>query len=236
MKARAGIVRRVAIGLLAIGAVLTTGACAAGQLAASSQETPAIDGTTGHLGTMQLHAVAITAPDGPCVLPGGDAALSFVLVNTGRQSDSLVGVSSSRFTSSTTVESPDQLASFTSADAGHGSCASASASAAPTSGTSAPSSLAPLTPQPQPQTVAAGQSLPLGVYNAGTNAPGVPTAPIVLLRGLKDGPLYPGTTISVTFSFASAGQIELQVPVQVSNAPRQSFVPSVPVTVSPPGE
>lgn len=229
MKARARIMRRIGIGVLAAGAVLTTGACAAGQLAATSLETPAIDGTTGHLGQMQLHAVAIMAPKGPCVLPGGDAALSFVVVNTGRQPDSLTGVSSPRFASSTTVASTDELATFASADAGSGSCTASSAAAS-----ASPSASAPVTPQPQPQTVGAGQALPLGVYNAGTNAPGVPTTPVVLLRGLKDGPLFPGTTIPITFSFASAGRITLQVPVQVSNTPAMSFVPTVPGDVSPP--
>ena len=77
------------------------------------------------------------------------------------------------------------------------------------------------------QTVGPGQSLPLGVYDAGTNAPGVPTEPIVLLRGLKDGPLFPDTSIPVTFQFASAGSVTLQVPVQLSVAPNNSVVPSV---------
>lgn len=229
MKAQASIVRRVGIGLVAVCATMLTGACAAGQLAATANETPAIDGTTGHLGEMQLHAVAIVAPDGPCVLPGADAALTFILVNTGRDADTLTGVSSPRFASSAAVANAGDLAGYASADAGTGTCSPATGSATAT--TPAPSATPPapatLPSAAGPQTVAPGRLLQLGVYGAGTNGPGVPTEPIVLLRQLRDGPLYPGQTVAVTFSFASAGAITLQVPVQVSQAPNVSIVPSV---------
>jgi copper(I)-binding protein len=49
----------------------------------------------------------------------------------------------------------------------------------------------------------------------------------VLLRGLKNGPLFPGESVPVTFTFAKAGQITLRVPVQLSVAPHNSIVPSV---------
>ena len=221
MKAKATIARRTGIGLLAVCATLLTASCATGQHAASAEETPAIDGTGGSVGSIQLHAVAITAPDGPCVLPGSDAALTFVLVNTGRQSDSLAGVSSPRFTSSAAVATSDDLAEYAKTDVGAGSCTDTSASA------TAPSDTSSLPAGAGEQTVPPGQSLPLGVYDAGTNAPGVPTQPIILLRGLKDGPLFPGESIPVTFQFASAGSVTLQVPVQLSVAPNNSVVPSV---------
>jgi copper(I)-binding protein len=226
VKAQASIARRIGIGLVAVGATMLTGACAAGQLAATSLETPAIDGTTGHVGQMQLHAVAIVAPSGPCVLPGADAALTFVVVNNGRSSDSLTGVSSPRFAASAAVSSAADLASYASADAGTGTCSPASGSAAATPAPSAtPAQTLPSAAGPQ--TVPPGQLLQLGVYGAGTNGPGVPTEPIVLLRQLQGGPLYPGQTIPVTFSFASAGKVTLHVPVQVSQAPNISIVPSV---------
>lgn len=228
MKAQASIARRIGIGLVAACATMLTGACAAGQLAETSLETPSIDGTTGHLGQMQLHAVAIVAPSGPCVLPGADAALTFIIVNTGRSADSLTGVSSPRFASSAAVSSAADLASYAAADAGTGSCSPASGSAATTPAASpTPSAPATLPSAAGPQTVAPGQLLQLGVYGAGTNGPGVPTVPIVLLRQLQGGALYPGQTIPVTFSFASAGKVTLHVPVQVSQAPNISIVPSV---------
>jgi copper(I)-binding protein len=223
VKAKATLARRIGIGLLAVAATLLTASCAAGQHAASAQETPAIDGVTGHLGSMQLHAVAIVSPDTACVLPGGDAALTFVLVNTGKSADALSAVSSPRFASSVAVATADDLAEYAKADAGTGSCGN---TAAPTA-TSTPSADASLPAAAGEQTVPPHQSLPLGVYDAGTNAPGVPTEPIVLLRGLKGGPLYPGSSIPVTFSFNSAGSVTLQVPVQVSVVPNNSIVPSV---------
>jgi copper(I)-binding protein len=223
VKAKATLARRIGIGLFAVGATLLTASCATGQHAASAQETPAIDGVTGHLGSMQLHAVAITSPDGACVLPGGDAALSFILVNTGHSADALSGVSSPRFSSSVAVATADDLAEYAKADAGTGNCndtAAPQASSTPSANPSLPAAAGQ-------QTVPPGQSLPLGVYDAGTNAPGVPTEPIVLLRGLQGGPLYPGSSIQVTFSFNSAGSVTLQVPVQLSVAPNNSVVPSV---------
>lgn len=232
MKVQASIARRIGIGLVAVCATLTTGACAAGQLAATANETPAIGGTTGHLGEMQLHAVAIVAPDGACVLPGADAALTFVLVNTGHDEDSLTGVSSPRFGSSAAVASASDLASYAATDAGTGTCAPSSGDQATPAPAVSPTAAPALPSAAGPQTVPPGRLLQLGVYGAGTNSPDVPTEPIVLLRQLQDsaqqkGPLYPGESIPVTFTFAKAGSITLQVPVQLSTTPNNSIVPSV---------
>lgn len=227
MKAHAPIARRIGIGLLAIGATLLTGACAAGQLAATSLETPGIDGVQANVGDMGLHAVAIVAPDGPCVLPGADAALTFVLVNNGHSADSLQGVSSPRFTSSAAVATADDLSAYAKADPGTGSCTEGTGSASASAPAPAPSAAASLPAPAGPQTVQPGHLLQLGVYDAGTNAPGVPTEPIVLLRNLQGGPLFPGESVPVTFTFATGGSTTLQVPVQLSVAPNNGVVPSV---------
>ncbi len=173
MKATAAIARRVGIGVLAIGATLLTGACAAGQVAATAQEKSVIDGTMGQVGSMGLHAVAIVAPSAPCVLPGADAALTFIVVNTGPDSDSLQGVSSPRFASSAAVATADDLSSYAKADPGSGSCSQGSG-AVPSASPAAPSATSTLPAPAGPQTVSPGRLLQLGVYNAGTNPPGVP--------------------------------------------------------------
>jgi copper(I)-binding protein len=218
------IARRIGIGLVAASAALITASCAAGQQAATSEEHPSMDGTNGTVGHIQINALAIKAPSGPCVLPGADAALTMILVNTGRTPDSLQGVTSPRFSSSAAVASAADLASYAKVDAGTGACTDASgAASAPT----APSDGSSLPAGAGAQTIAPAQALQLGVYNANGNDPGVPTEPIVLLRGLKNGPLFPGESVPVTFTFAKAGQITLRVPVQLSVAPHNSIVPSV---------
>jgi len=223
VKARATIARRIGIGLVAASAALITASCAAGQHAATAEEHPSMDGTNGQVGKMQIHALAIKAPSGPCVLPGGDAALTMILVNTGRNADSLEGVSSPRFSSSASVATADDLASYAKVDAGTGTCTGASGAASAPS----PADTSSLPAGAGAQSVAPGQALQLGVYDANGNDPGVPTEPIILLRGLQNGPLFPGQSVPVTFTFASAGQVTLQVPVQLSVAPHNSVVPSV---------
>lgn len=224
MKARAMIARRIGIGLVAASAALITASCAAGQQAATAEAHPSMDGTTGQVGQIQLHAVAIKAPSGPCVLPGADAALTLIVVNTGRKPDSLQSVTSPRFSSSAAVASADDLAAYAKVDAGTGACTDASGAA------SAPTTTPDTSSLPAgagAQTIAPAQALQLGVYDANGNDPGVPTEPIILLRGLQKGPLFPGESVPVTFTFANAGQVTLQVPVQLSVAPHNSIVPSV---------
>jgi copper(I)-binding protein len=218
VKDKASIARRIGLGVAALGATLLTASCAAGQHAASAQEHPSINGTNAEVGSIDLRAVAVVAPSSQCYRPGADAPLTMSIVNTGRQPDSLTGVSSPRFSSYTVAKTADDLAPAS----GTGDCASPSASA------SGSASSAPAQPAAAPQTVAPGKALQLGLMDTGTTDPGVPTAPIVVLSGLKGGPLYPGESIPVTFSFADAGQVTLQIPVQLSAAPNNSVIPSVP--------
>jgi hypothetical protein len=54
---------------------------------------------------------------------------------------------------------------------------------------------------------------------------GVPEAEgALLLLGLKRQ-LYPGTTVSITFTFAEAGSVTVAVPVQLSSNPTSSVLP-----------
>jgi len=232
VKAQPSIARRIVIGVAAAGAVLLTASCAAGQHAASANESPSIDGANAKVGSMLLRTVAITTPNGKCYLPGSDAPLSLVLVNNGRDSDTLTSVTSPRFSSYTVAKTADDLNPAT----GSGSCAAAASGSAAASGAPATGSSSSAAPAAAPQTVAAGKSLQLGLKNTGTTDPGVPTAPIVVLDGLTGGPLHPGESVPVTFSFATAGKITLQVPVQLSAAPNNSVIPSVPNATETPIE
>lgn len=218
MKAQASIARRIGLGVAAACATLLTASCAAGQIAHTANEHPSIDGTNGSVGSMQLRTVAILAPKNPCYLPGADAPLSLSIVNTGASPDSLTSVSSPRFASFTVAKTADDL----SPAPGSGSCshtAAPSTSASSTASSTAPSAA---------ETVAPGRSVQLGLMYTGTTDPGVPTAPIVVLSGLRGGPLFPGESVPVTFTFADAGTVTLQIPVQLSAVPNNSVIPSVP--------
>jgi copper(I)-binding protein len=55
----------------------------------------------------------------------------------------------------------------------------------------------------------------------------------LLLTGLKTQ-LWPGMTISLTFTFDRAGTVTVQVPVQLSKTPQTSVIPA-PSTTGQPG-
>ena len=232
MKAQPSIARRIVIGVTAAAAALLTASCAAGQHAASARQSPSIDGANAQVGSMLLRTVAIATPSGKCYLPGGDAALSLVLVNNSQNPDTLTSVSSPRFSSYTVAKTADDLNPAT----GSGDCGAAASGSAPATGAPATGDSSSAAQAAAPQTIAAGKSLHLGLKNSGTTDPGVPTAPIVVLDGLTGGPLHPGESVPVTFSFASAGKITLEVPVQLSAAPNNSVIPSVPNATETPIE
>jgi copper(I)-binding protein len=222
VKAKASIARRMGIGLVATCAALLTASCAAGQHAATANESPAIDGTSGLVGSIHLAAVALKAPPVSCYLPGGDAALTLVIVNVGHSADTLSTVSSPRFKSAIVAASPDDAASYLQAEPGTGSCAPTPSGSASSPAVVVPPSQ-PLPAPAKPQSIAPGQSLQLGVTDTGADAP---SGPVVVLRGLTGGALYAGTSIPVTFSFADAGDVTLTVPVQLSVAPNSSTIPA----------
>lgn len=252
MRAQPAIARRIGIGLVAVCVALVTSSCAAGQKAETARATPVVDGTNGQVGSMQLHAVAIKAPSGASYAQGTDALMTLIIVNNGRDKDTLTTVSSPRFRTVGFYSSADDADAHAKADATASSSASdtgsASSSASGPSGTGSASSSASGTPSGSPTSsasgspsgtgsasgatlpaatgsldVKAGWSLPIGLTGTGTDTSGQPA---LLLQGLQKGDLHPGESIPVTFTFAHAGSITLTVPVQLSVAPNNSYLPS----------
>jgi copper(I)-binding protein len=219
VKAQATIARRIGIGLAAACATLLTASCATGQHAATANEVPAIDGTSGQVGSISAHAVAVVAPAFACYLPGSAAALTMVIVSSGDSNDTLTGVTSPRFSSSIVLPSSDDANTYVTKVAGSGSCSpSATASAAP----SAPAQTLPAAVT-TPPTIAAGQSLQINVADTGTDTS---ANPAVVLRGLVKGALYPGESIPVTLTFANAGDLTMTVPVSLSLVANNSVIPT----------
>lgn len=89
--------RRIArvIGLT-LGAALISSACAAGQLAQTADQKASIDGVDKSLGSIDLRAVAIQAPQTgtPAYRPGTAAQLIIVFVNDGAGPDTLTSITS----------------------------------------------------------------------------------------------------------------------------------------------
>jgi copper(I)-binding protein len=223
--------RRIGIGLVAACTTLLTAACATGQQAATSNVVPAVDATSGTLGDLQLRAVAIKPPpDGPSYAAGAAAQLQLVIVNTGQKSDSLQNVSSpaasgsqvfatSEEASAAASPSASGTASDSSSPSGSTSASarsspsgstSASASSSPSGSTSASASPSASSSAATPPAPVSLEALPNQALSLSINA----TDPVLLLRLNKV--LFPGTTISVTFTFTNNGSVTLDVPVQVT--------------------
>lgn len=187
---RGRIGRRAVLALIAGVAMLATG-CAAGDHAATSEETPALDSASGTIGTMQLHAVALAAPTGgPSYATGASVSLEFIVVNTGEQTDSISAITSASATG----------AEFVDATTATGSSSAVSSSPAASSSAAAPA-LAPID-------VPAGTRKSFGIAS---------NDPEIALTGLT-APLYGSNEISVTFDFAKAGELTLTVPVQLTDS------------------
>lgn len=91
--------RRVGIGVgVAVATALLTSACAAGQQAQTANELPTLDGVNASVGAMDLRGLAIESPSGASYAPGSDPAITVVLVNSGRDADSLTSISSASAT------------------------------------------------------------------------------------------------------------------------------------------
>ncbi len=199
--------------LLGMTAAVTLTACAAGQVAQTAQETPAIDGVSVTIGTIAVRAAAISPP--PSNWPqGGVAPVQLVLVNEGSDPDTLTSV---------TTDAAGGATFFASTTAARSaSSSSASASSAPTSGSAlATTPIAPPTPTLSAITVQPGQRVSVGFAD---------TDPAIVLTGLRQ-PLFPAQSFHITLNFSRAGTRTFDIPVHLtdapSNRPTQDISPSV---------
>ncbi len=187
--------RRIATALAAVGAVLLTASCAAGQHAITSEEVSTIDGGNGSVGSIKLVGVAIHAPSGASYAEGSSAQVSVVVVNNAESSDTLDKVSSPAFS-------------------GWGIVPTASATSTSVTGAGTPTSIPP------------GSSLRLGLKDLGTSAAKSSKTLVLSSLAKNSSPLFPGTSVMITFSFAKAGSTTLAVPVQLGSTPNEATLPA----------
>lgn len=199
--------RTAGIGAIAVAAALLTSSCAAGRVAQTIRQRPSIDGVNAQVGSIAVRNLSIEAPSEGTSYPKGSALrLTGVFVNNGRSTDLLTDISSASVTGwgvYSSITDGDQVVA----------AAAASASGAPTSAA--------------PSTSTAPQASKTVRVPAGSRASyGVPDATGSLLVLGTKAKIYPGSTIGLTLTFARAGTVTVQVPVQISTDPTQASVPA----------
>jgi copper(I)-binding protein len=178
------------VALLAGSALLIAG-CGTGQRAQTAVEVPVVDGVQADVGALNLRAVTVVTPPGGSYAKGGNAALQLYIVNNGAV-DRLVSVSSPAAKSATVSE--NQLSAIQAAELA--SIPSASPSASASASASAGFSVA----------LASGETTAIGA---------TASQPQITLLGLT-APLYPAMSIPITFTFANAGPVTVDVSVHLS--------------------
>lgn len=249
------VMRRLGIGL-AVTLALLTSACAAGQSAQTANQKPTLDGTLADVGNIALRGLAVEAPSGrlPYYPAGSDAQIKLVVVNTGSKADSLTSITSPVAGSWAAFASAADASAFqAAASAGQSSSAAATSSPAPSpsrhhktrssgagasgSSTASGSSSAPASSTPAAPSTSSAAPKPIAKVQIPSGARvswGVPEAKgTLLLLHLKQR-VYPGTTIPITFTFADAGTVTVQVPIALSSQPGSSTVPEPAPTSSIP--
>lgn len=159
----------------AVAAIALSGtACAAGQIAATSEQVSTVDGTSAQSGRIHLLRVALDYPDGGKYQKGEDARLSFVAVNAGDSDDRITGIRT------------ELAATVTIAEPGSGSGSD--------------------------QTVN-DLALP-----PNQRVPAIDEGAVITLHDLSRD-MYSSESGKVTFTFADAADVTLDVPVAVSTSP-----------------
>lgn len=220
------LVPAVAIG---VSALLGIVGCSAGQVAQTAGMGPAVNGNAGQLGTIALRNVLVAFPEsGEAYKEGDEAPLLLSIVNSGTGDDELVGVTSPAGqveiignpalpagTSLQVVlpgENPSVSAEETTTTTTETSESSASSETAGSGAEEAPGT-EPSEPSESPsQTSEAPQD---------TEAVSPPVVGVlsVIITGLSaDLPF--GKNVPVTFEFANAGKITIQLPVGAPATPR----------------
>jgi copper(I)-binding protein len=193
------------VALVALGTAVLATACAAGQHAQTAEEKPSLDGTYGTVGKMQIAGVSLRSPIGPSYPAGSSVGLTAYLVNNGNTPDSLVKVSSPAFPGGWDVVSTPSLA------AGPSGSAATATTTTPTSG--------------KPQRVIPGSAVGFGLQNLSSDGAGSPESLVLIGLDKSYAPLFPGSAVKVTFTFARAGETTLTVPVRISSTPNQQTLP-----------
>jgi copper(I)-binding protein len=227
--------------LVAIGLALALGGCSAGQLAQTAYVQPAVDGANGQAGPIALRNIKIAYPAAGRYQQGDSARLELFAANTGDQADSLTGIrtdiaGSVRFDagtggsatpSGTAAETPSATGTPTATATGTGS-APATTTPAPTGSAGSPTASATGTGG----AAGTGSATATATATATASSPAAATValppealtsfreggPVITLVGLTRS-LLPAEVVQITFVFRQAGEVTINVPVEVPSSP-----------------
>lgn len=214
------LVPAVAIG---VSALLGIVGCSAGQVAQTAEMEPAVNGNSGRVGTLALRNVEVAFPEnGEPYTAGDDAPLLLSIVNTGLDDDELVGVTSPAGEAelignpaipggtALQIVLPDENTSVSA------TTTTSETSEAPETGESeAPSG------SESPSATTTTES---PAETEAVSPPVVGTMSVVITGLTADLPY--GKNVPVTFEFANAGKITIQVPVAAPATPRPEAEPA----------
>jgi copper(I)-binding protein len=219
----AGRCRAVVAALIAAGGTLLAG-CQTGQQAETAEQRPTIDGTFAQVGSLALRDVRIEYPERGSWAQGSDARLQLIVVNQGREADQLVEV---RTDVADGVTFSTEGSGGAAGEDGASPSAEPSETGAPTAATLTATSPSTPTPTASPSGTASASPdestptpTPTPTEEAETSIPIPPVAavslrddgPEILLTGLTRV-LRPAQVVPVTFVFAEAGEVTVQVAV-----------------------
>ncbi|EWC62165.1 hypothetical protein UO65_2531 [Actinokineospora spheciospongiae] len=201
--------RRLAPALAGLGlaAVLGVTGCSAGQITQTDSQLPAVNGAEHTQGAIALRNAVLAYPEGGSYPEGSEAPLVLTIVNTGSADDALTEVTSPVAASATVTGSKDLPGGFAIevGTPGENAEVGGHSSAAPTptpSGapSSAPGSVAPTT---------------------SAKAPNEKLGELEIVLEDINTRLFPGKTVPVTFVFANAGPVTVELPIGASSEPRE---------------
>jgi copper(I)-binding protein len=212
-----------------VSALLGIVGCSAGQVAQTAEMEPAVNGNTGQVGTIALRDVQVAFPEsGEPYKEGEDAPLLLSIVNTGGEDDELVGVTTPAGQvelignpaipagTSLQIVLPDENTSASATTTSTSTSETSETSEAPESeGSEAPGTETSET-SGSSETSATTTGSP-----ADTEAvapPVVGTMSLVITGLTADLPF--GKNVPVTFEFANAGTITIQLPIGAPSTPR----------------
>ncbi|MFI9384126.1 hypothetical protein [Kutzneria sp. NPDC052558] len=205
--------------VLGIGAAILVSGCSAGQITQTDTQVPAVNGSMGTVKQIAVRDAQLAFPTAKRFYGRGDnAAVLVTIANSGQASDKLTGVSSPQFgsaqivgdgtipgfhaiTATATTVAPLPTTTTTSAPA-----TSTSTTGTSTSGTSTSTSTATSTSVTATTSTSAAD-LPIGTIR-------------IQLIGLNVDKIQPGQTVQVTFTFASAGDLTLTLPIAADKSAR----------------
>ncbi|MGX7825619.1 hypothetical protein ACTG9Q_11055 [Actinokineospora sp. 24-640] len=190
---------RRASAALGLAAIMASAACSAGQVTQTAAHRPAVNGTMAEAGAIALRDAKLAYPHEGHFSAGDDAPVIAALINTGTEADTLVSASSPvaeavELTGDTALPGGVSLMAGTPGeDVQAPTTTSAAATSAATTTTSAPAATT-------------SAAVELGKLD-------------IVLTGLKED-LYPGKVYPVTFVFAKAGSITVNLPIAAPSEAR----------------